>query len=137
MTSCVAVEDHARARAGSHEKIEIAWNSVVDEVLGEESVTGIRGCAIRRRTSFASCRSRPCSSRSDIRRTSALFDGQLDWREDGYVKVENGSTYTSTEGVFACGDVADSVYRQAITAAGTGCMAAIDAERWLAEQGLA
>jgi thioredoxin reductase (NADPH) len=67
---------------------------------------------------------------------TTLFEGQLVLQDTGYMKVEPGTTRTSIEGVFACGDVADSVYRQAITAAGTGCMAAIDAERWLAEQGV-
>ncbi len=65
---------------------------------------------------------------------TGLFKGQLDMDEVGYLKVKPGSTYTNVEGVFAAGDVADSKYRQAITAAGTGCMAAIDAERWLEEQ---
>jgi len=122
-------------RALDHEKIEFAWHSEVDEVLGDEFVTGIRLRDVRDDSKrevdvealFIAIGHQP---------NTALFESQLDMDETGYLVVEPGTTRTSTEGVFACGDVADPVYRQAVTAAGTGCMAAIDAERWLAEQGV-
>ena len=120
-------------RALENEKIELAWHSEVDEVLGDDFVTGVR----LRDTRDGSTR------RLDVdalfiaighQPNTRLFEGQLDMDDSAYLKVEAGTTRTSIEGVFACGDVADPIYRQAVTAAGTGCMAAIDAERWLAEQ---
>jgi thioredoxin reductase (NADPH) len=124
-------------RAFKHEKIDFAWNSVVDEILGtqQDGVTAIRladtGTGEKRELEvgavFIAIGHRP---------NTDLFRGILDTDDTGYVSVRVGSTYTSLEGVFACGDVADPTYRQAVTAAGTGCMAAIDAERWLAEQGV-
>ena len=122
-------------RALAHEKIEFAWHSEVDEILGDEFVTGIRLRDVRDGSTreidleavFVAIGHQP---------TTALFEGQLEMDDAAYLKVEAGTTRTSIEGVFACGDVADPHYRQAVTAAGTGCMAAIDAERWLAEQGI-
>jgi thioredoxin reductase (NADPH) len=124
-------------RALKNEKIEFAWNSAVDEVLGDEKdgVTAVRLVntldgskrELDVQALFIAIGHKP---------STTLFEGVLDTDETGYVKVKPGSTYTSIEGVFACGDVADPVYRQAVTAAGTGCMSAIDAERWLAEQGI-
>ncbi len=122
-------------RAIENEKIDFEWYSEVDEVLGDEFVTGIRLKDTRDGTTreidlealFVAIGHQPNTS---------LFRGQLDMDDAGYLWVGAGSTYTSVQGVFASGDVADPTYRQAVTAAGTGCMAAIDAERWLAEQGI-
>ncbi|MCH2186033.1 thioredoxin-disulfide reductase [Myxococcota bacterium] len=122
-------------RAMDHEKIDFLWDSVVDEVLGEDAVEGvsIRNVKTDEKTRldvdglFVAIGHKP---------NTDLFEGQLKLDASGYVEVTAGSTRTSVEGVFACGDVADPTYRQAVTAAGTGCMASIDAERWLAEQGI-
>jgi thioredoxin reductase (NADPH) len=120
-------------RALSNEKIEMLWSHIVVEVLGDEGVTGLKVKNVKTDE----------VSEIDV---GALFvaightpntevvKGQLELDEKGYIRVQGWNTHTSVEGVFACGDVMDRVYRQAITAAGTGCMAAIDAERWLAEQ---
>ena len=123
-------------RAMNHESIEFAWNSQVAEVLGDEYVTGVRLVDtqdgkqrdIDVEALFVAIGHEPNTS---------LFAGQIELDAAGYIKIEPGTTRTSIEGVFACGDVSDPTYRQAVTAAGTGCMAAIESERWLAEQGTA
>jgi len=121
-----------RARANS--KIAFAWNSVVDEILGDEFVTGVR----LRDVHTGEKRELPVEAvfvAIGHEPNTVFLRGRLELDDVGYIKVEAGTSRTSVEGVFACGDVMDPTYRQAITAAGTGCMAAIDAERWLAEQG--
>ena len=126
----------AKAEAG---KIELIWNHAIDEVLGDDSgVTGVR------------VKSTDSEATRDIEATgffvaighspnTGIFDGQLDMH-DGYIQIQSGltgmATMTSVEGVFAAGDVADHVYRQAVTSAGFGCMAALDAERWLDDQAI-
>ncbi|MEO1970277.1 MAG: FAD-dependent oxidoreductase, partial [Pirellulaceae bacterium] len=125
-------------RAVNDPKIEIVWNHVVEEVLGddEHGVTGVRlgstvDDAVRDVEAsgmFVAIGHTP---------NTLFLDGQLEMNEAGYIKwTESFRTNTSVEGVFAAGDVADDYYRQAITSAGTGCMAALDAERWLAASGL-
>ena len=117
-------------------KVEVAWHSAVDEVLGDEFVTGVRLRDVR----DGSKRDVPLDAlfiAIGHQPNTALFGQQLALDPAGYVKVTPGTTRSSVEGVFACGDVADPTYRQAVTAAGTGCMAAIDAERWLGEHGIA
>ena len=120
-------------RAMSNEKINIIWNSVVDDIEGDTSVTGVR----LRSTVDDSITHLPCTGvfvAIGHRPNTDLFKGQLLLKDNGYLVTQNKSSYTSVDGVFACGDVQDDVYRQAITAAGSGCMAAIDAERWLENQ---
>jgi thioredoxin reductase (NADPH) len=117
-------------------KIEIKWDSVVEEVLGEQNQAGVTGVRIKN-VKTGKTEEIPCSGfflAIGHKPNSDPFKGQLDMDETGYIKTKPGSTYTSVEGVFACGDVQDKVYRQAVTAAGSGCAAAIDAERWLNER---
>ena len=122
-------------RALSHEKIDFAWDSEVDEVLGDKFVTGVRLKNVKT-GEFRDLAVEGLFIAIGHQPTTELFKSQLELDDAGYVKVQPGTTRTSLEGVFACGDVSDPIYRQAVTAAGTGCMASIDAERWLAEQGI-
>ena len=122
-------------RAFANPKIEFLWNTVVTDVIGEQQVEGLRLSNVVDGSEsvldvtglFIAIGHRP---------NTDLFVGQLDMDEaTGYLRTRPDSAATNVEGVFACGDVQDDVYRQAITAAGSGCMAAIDAERWLEAQG--
>ena len=117
-------------RAFANEKIEFLWNHVVTDLLGEEKLEGVR------------VQNTQTGEESPLDVTglfiaightpnTGLFAGQLDMKENGYLTTAPDSTRTNVEGVFACGDVQDDYYRQAVTAAGSGCMAAIEAERWL------
>jgi thioredoxin reductase (NADPH) len=122
-------------RAQNDPKIEFVWNSQVIDILGEEKVTGVR------------IKDTVTGDEKNLELTglfvaighvprSELLIGQIDLDANGYVKTQSDSTKTNIVGVFACGDLVDHVYRQAITAAGTGCQAALDAERFLASQGI-
>lgn len=120
-------------KAFNNPKIKFAWHSVVDEILGEENpphVTGIRLKDVRN-DSLSVLPVEGVFLAIGHVPNSQPFRGQLEMNDNGYIITQPDSTKTSVEGVFACGDVQDSVYRQAITAAGTGCMAAIEAERYL------
>ena len=122
-------------RAVEHEKISIFWETVVEEVVGNH-LDGMTSLKVRNVKTDKVTEYPLTGLFIAIGHTpnTNLFKDQLDLDENGYLKVTPGTTYTSIEGVFASGDVQDHVYRQAVTAAGTGCMAAIDAERWLSEQ---
>ena len=119
-------------RARENDKIRFLTNTVVTEVLGDSSVTGLGlRDAVTGAESTLDVTGVFVAIGHDPR--SELVKGQLDVDPDGYVLVRGGTTHTSLDGVFAAGDLVDRTYRQAVTAAGTGCSAAIDAERWLAE----
>ena len=120
-------------RVAENEKIECLWNGEVTKILGDDKVTGIEVASTVDGTIstldvtgvFVAIGHKP---------NTGLFEGILDMESTGYLVTKPGSTYTNIAGVFACGDVQDHTYRQAITAAGSGCMAAIDCERWLEAQ---
>ncbi|HLH76960.1 MAG TPA: thioredoxin-disulfide reductase [Candidatus Binataceae bacterium] len=120
-------------RARANPKIDFIWDSTIEQIHGEPDQTGVIGATLRNLKTGAKSELPTDAVFIAIghKPNTDLFVGQLDMDEVGYLRVRPGSTYTSVEGVFAAGDVADRVYRQAVTAAGTGCMAAIDAERWL------
>jgi thioredoxin reductase (NADPH) len=121
-------------RVMEHPKIDVLWNTVVNEIHGDTTVTSVtlqdtitgEQHEMEANGVFVAIGHKP---------NTDIFAGQLDLDSNGYLLTAgDGSTRTKLEGVFAAGDVADHIYRQAVTAAGTGCMAAIDAERWLADQ---
>jgi thioredoxin reductase (NADPH) len=117
-------------RAFNNSKIEFLWNTMVTDVLGDTKVSGVRvqdtvtGAErdVELAGFFVAIGHEPSTS---------LVKGQLELEDNGYIRTFGGTSRTSVDGVFACGDVQDHYYRQAITAAGSGCMAAIDAEQWL------
>jgi thioredoxin reductase (NADPH) len=122
-------------RVMNNPKIEILWNTETDEILGENEVEGLRVYNNKTKEKkelkisgfFVAIGHEP---------NTEIFKGIIDMDENGYIKTIPGSTKTNIEGVFACGDAQDHIYRQAVTAAGTGCMAALDAERYLAAKEL-
>ena len=117
-----------------HDKISFLWNTVVEDIVGESSVEALA----LRDVDTGEVTTRPFTGvfvAIGHRPNTDLFVGQLDLKDNGYLVTLDGTSRTNIEGVFAAGDVQDDWYRQAITAAGSGCMAAIDAERWLEEQG--
>jgi thioredoxin reductase (NADPH) len=122
-------------RLFAHPNIKVLWNKAVERFVGGDGTQGLVALDLRDTQTGE-------ISRLDVdggfvaighEPATQLFRGHLDLDEDGYIRVEPGTTRTSVQGVFACGDVMDKIYRQAVTAAGTGCMAALDAERFLAE----
>ncbi|MBK9459771.1 MAG: thioredoxin-disulfide reductase [Sphingobacteriales bacterium] len=122
-----------QARVEANPNIQIHWHTQTLEILGDTQVTAMR--VLNTQT----------NETSDIpiqgffvaighKPNTDIFKGQIDLNPEGYIVTKAGSTYTNVAGVFACGDAQDSIYRQAVTAAGTGCMAALDAERWLSHE---
>ncbi|MFZ4432543.1 MAG: thioredoxin-disulfide reductase [Microthrixaceae bacterium] len=121
-------------RAFANEKLTFLWNTVVEDLIGEQRLEGV----VTRDVTTDELTTHPFTGAFVAighRPNTDLFADQLSLRENGYLQTFDGRSNTSVEGVFACGDVQDDWYRQAITAAGSGCMAAIDVERWLERQG--
>ena len=129
-------------RVLSNPKIEVLWNSAVTDILGEPGgsgfASGVKGVVVKDLVSGRT-RTIPVSgyfAAIGHKPNTDIFRGKLEMNEAGYLLIRHPSTRTSVDGIFAAGDVADYVYRQAISAAGEGCKAAIDAERWLGAQGI-
>jgi thioredoxin reductase (NADPH) len=123
-------------RARKNPKIEFVWNAAVEEVLGDgKAMTGLRLKSTKDGKTWE-MKAQGLFLAIGHEPNTAVFKGQLEMNEVGYLNVQAPTTRTSREGVFASGDVADPIYRQAVTAAGSGCASAIDAERWLGEQGI-
>ncbi len=122
-------------RALKHPKVEILWNSGIEKILGDQVV---RRVVVKNFVSgdLAELEAGGVFFAIGHQPNTAFLQGQLDLNQAGYIQVRLGTTYTSKEGVFAAGDVQDPTYRQAVTAAGSGCMAALDAERWLSSMGI-
>ena len=122
-------------RVLNNPKIEVIWDTVVTDVLGQDVVSGVRLKHVKTNQE----RELACGGvfyAIGFQPNTSLFAGQLKMDDHGYLITEAGSTRTVVPGVFACGDVQDKQYRQAVTAAGSGCMAALDCERWLQEAGV-
>jgi thioredoxin reductase (NADPH) len=122
-------------RAHANEKIDFVWNTVVDEVRGSDGKVTTLALSDTKTGATSDLDVGGLFVAIGHDPNTELFKGQLDLNEAGYIRVQHPRTAASVEGVFACGDVVDHIYRQAVTAAGTGCAAAIDAERWLESQG--
>jgi len=123
-------------RLFNHPKIEVIWDTAIDEILGTDNPPGVTGARLR---NVKSGETREINADGIFiaighAPSTELFKGQLDMKEGGYLKTVPGTATTNIPGVFAAGDVTDDTYRQAVTAAGMGCMAALEAERWLAAQ---
>jgi thioredoxin reductase (NADPH) len=124
-----------QARALANPRIEVLYDTVVEDILGEEKVTG----AVVKNLLTHEVKTLPVSgyfAAIGHQPNTDIFRGKLVMNDVGYLKIQHPTTRTSVEGVFAAGDVADFIYRQAVSAAGEGCKAAIDAERWLAARGV-
>jgi len=120
----------------SHEKIATVWDSAIDEVLGASDPMGVTGVRLKN-VKTGETQTIPCDGvfiAIGHAPASQLFQGQLEMDASGYLKVKPGTASTAIQGVYAAGDVTDDVYRQAVTAAGMGCMAALEAVRFLAEE---
>ena len=121
----------------AHPKISVVWDSVVEEITAAGTPASVSGVVLRDLRTGQSSRLAVEGVFIAIGHTPATapFAGQVAMDAEGYILTEPGSTRTSVAGVFAAGDVQDRIFRQAVTAAGSGCMAALEAEKWLAEQG--